>query len=260
MTVSAFTGFYDASGAQTDRDGYLVAVVLPGTERSWLRFEPEWKKDVLEAGEIPYLHMNEFIPCEPPHFSHLRERGEGKKNAILTAAAKVTKRGCNKAFAVAVDVAAYREADARYGLSALWQGAYGFATGLSMGMMLKWLQRKHQPYRVHHMFEQGDNGQEQFLKILDEKLFPYTPLPKVDKESGEWLPSFQAADYVAWEVRRLHQNVEKKAPIRPAIHMLNRHVPLKDWFFSRENLFRVCEAYPDWILPPAGDFTEAGPS
>jgi hypothetical protein len=254
--TTAFTGYYDTSGAQSDPEGYLVAVVLPGSEKRWVGFEPRWKKEVLEAGQIPYLHMRQFIPCEPP-FEHLHDPEETKKNAILNAAAKVTKAACNKAFAVAVDVAAYRDADAKYGLSKLWQGAYGFANGLCMALVLKWLNEKHRPYNLHHVFEKGDTGQGQFLEILDKKLFPYTPLPKAEKQ--EWLPQFQAADYVAWEVRRLHHNFERGTPIRPAMHTLKGHLPLKDWFFSRETLFKVCETYPDWILPPA-DIMEAGPS
>ena len=52
--VTVYETYYDASGAQSDRDGVLLVLGVYATESRWLRFENQWD-EVLDDFEVPFL-------------------------------------------------------------------------------------------------------------------------------------------------------------------------------------------------------------
>lgn len=78
-------------------------------------------------------------------------------------------------------------------------GPYTMGSLLCWFSMEDWIAQKHPGQPIHHVFEDGDRGQqlfEAFLKVAG----IYVSIRKAqDAKTGKWWTPFQAADYMAYE-------------------------------------------------------------
>jgi hypothetical protein len=201
--------------------------------------------------------MTEFTKCEGA-FAFLKHDQE-KQSAILDCAAKTTKAWTHKTFTVGVDLAGFRRADRMYRVSEYWSkglpnsaigGAYSFAAGQCVGVLLKWLHRTHPVERHYHVFEKGDTGQGAFRDVLDRYDISAEFLRKENKLTGEWIQPFQAIDWIAWEIRRLYGAYqERRRVVRPSMRVLRKQLPLRDLLFTESGLLQMCIDNPE-LYPP----------
>lgn len=235
----AWNVYYDASRTQRDPTGVIMAAGLASTERKWLRFEREWKADLLQRHRIPYLHMKEFFIGE--QFKHIK----GKELEVLTDAAQIIKRRVHLSYTIGLLLEDFRVIDRTYMMTEAFRGPYAFVAGLCRDRMGTWLKEKHGNPPALHDMESGDVGQGAlFNAVRKDPHLSFTVRDKVDLATGEWFVPFQASDFLAWVVRRVFEDHFAKKRLSPIAHMVARLLPMKNLIFNRDGLLAYCIMHP----------------
>ena len=240
--IVTYKVFYDASGSETDASGVLALCCYAAPAAKWLRFDDDWKA-MLDEERIPALHMKTLIddlkkahPDDDPHV---------RAEALFSRAIRVMKnRHLNKMLSISVDLAAYQEVNREYMLNELYGKGYSFVAAVCMREAQEWVIAKHRTDPILHVFECGDNGQEEFRDALP--LWPeysHAFLPKYDERTGLRVRPFEALDYLGWEIRRalVDHAVGKRA--RPRMHEIHRLLKTNDHHYTAPELRAVCETF-----------------
>lgn len=236
--------YYDASGAETDATGTMVVYGLIASERQWLRFESQWEA-FLRAEGLKALHMKDvFADLKTRHPNEADNVIGARADALYARAMNVITPCVRKSFSLSLQVADYQALDREFMLTESYGKGYAFTATLCMQQVQEWrrVRRPHAP--IAHIVEAGDNGQEAFIEVIPamaRRGYTCAVVPKVDPVTRLRTRAFEAADYLAWETRRIHHASAAGQRLRPLAHVVNRVLPFNDRVFKLPGLRRLCE-------------------
>ena len=247
--MALFQAYYDASGSEASlRTGGLSVVGVVATEAKWLKFERDWER-VLAEYRVDAHHMKHFTgPTPRTVFDGWDAPTRAKYYQALIASLK---RGMQKAFAVNVEPDTLDEVNKHYQFT---EHAYAFAANLCRRYAEKWVVQHHPSAALSHVFEHGDTGQGVLLQaaklndIITGLKFPLTIVPKKDG-TGKRYRQFEAADMLAWEVRRAVLDSRSGHSFRGSLLAIGKHLPISGARLTAERVLRICASRPD-IYPP----------
>lgn len=241
-----FRAYYDASGSES-RPGALVVVGVAATERKWPRFERRWEKVLSDYG-VTNLHMKEYTAGRGEFASWYDDKE--RRAAFSAALLKALKHGTNKVFFVGISSQSIEAADH----VCHWRagGGYVLVANVCRRMVERWIKKHPAGGTVHHVFEKGDLGEADLPKIvpLQGRYASFSIVPKLNPQ-GERIRGFEGADFVAWEVRRLLDDVGGGGPVklRVAVQEIARQLPMETKTITGKRLIEICQKRPD-LFPP----------
>jgi hypothetical protein len=192
-----FTAYFDGSGSSDTATIAVAGFVAPVEQ--WTEFERNWK-DCLTAFGVSALHMK--------HYAHSRgefapwKGDKRKRQDFLERLISIIKTRVWHSFACAVMMEDYRPVDSEYCLHE-FSNPYGLAAMTCIRKTLPWKEQYARHSELLHVFEAGDEGQGELIKLA-KKYLDVTPVPLPKGRSV----AFQAADLLAYE--HLKVNVERR--------------------------------------------------
>ena len=201
--------YYDVSGSQGDRGGFIVAAGLLGTEVAWNEATRAWEKALSDAG-MRYMHTKKYVQYHRP-FSRWFE--EPEPESFVPSLAAAAGRGVAVAYTVAFSLDDFRAIDRQYRFAEAFgagdekSGAYAVATLLCTAQIHKWARDNFPAQNIQDFYEGGDAGQEAMLAFMRVNTFGlragYSVLPK-QLDDGTRVRPLEMADMVAYPHRRYY--------------------------------------------------------
>jgi hypothetical protein len=233
LVFTYYTAFYDTSGSEGDHRGMIVTVGLVSSVPRWESFDDQWRR-ALDFCHIPELHIREGRMPEDK-LDYLAKRIEWNIDMV---------------FVVGADLEGFRKVDTRYSLKELMGGPYAHSADICRDLARVWLEESRPlGLRTEHFFAKGDSGQEELQKLTEEDGFPIKFIPKEDGVTGEVLPAFQAADFMAWEYRRGVHDSAAGGAVRNTVMNLHKTIPAITRFYDEAAFEWLCEQFPEGYPP-----------
>jgi len=242
--VTSYSTFNDAAGKPTEgANAWCVVAGFFASVDRWEKFEIAWN-ELLQEYRIPYSQLS-LLHARQGHFSEKRWQDADYVTSYLSAAAAII-RSCAQRWGA--DVVAYGDFDrackAYPGLKK-FTNPYGLC-GSAIALRLQ-VEQREKAIRifpnVEHFFEEGDEGIG-FIGNIFKRVGMHSPIvrpgkPRSDNPSLRYYVHFQAADWLAFETRKLAFKSEVK--IRESHRALLRGIPgeAKKWNYS--DLLKFCE-------------------
>lgn len=203
--MGMFTACFDASGSEDDpRTPFLTVAGFISTTDDWVDFSALWDER-LGKDKIAYFRMSEFAHSEG-EFKGWKNQ-EDRRRSLLTDLFNLIKSHAFRKFGCTVRISALKEMnkDLR---AQFYLTAYVLAGRHCAGDVLQWMIGEGQGLHTTPLaliFEEGDAGQSELRRRLEEDGFPVNFRPKKDttRETGMVEPGFvplQAADILAYEM------------------------------------------------------------
>lgn len=192
----------DDNGSADEHRFVTVAGYL-ADEGSWEGFEAAWRGALHEAG-IPWLHMREFGGPTNPTYAPLRADGLRHINFMLDAVQAIADN-LHVCVHATVDMNALRAFVAKHDLE-----IDPIALAL-YGCLLKMRQSIHAREPIEIFVDRFDKSESRIAKALqyaraeaveDLQLSQTTFAAVKEPDSWRSVPPLQAADFVAWEIRK----------------------------------------------------------
>jgi len=275
--VLTLTGYFDASGVH---DG-STTVVLAGwisSDTGWTAFEEEWR-EALDHYGLPMFHMREFA-----HSRGAFERwSEPQRRIRFSHFAEIITKYTLSSIAVAVPV---KEFEAEFTLDARRHvgGPYGFAASALFMQAARFVEESLKPegtpFQIAYVFESGDLGVGQLLKLfqanqMDEEQAAKFHLLSFRVEDKRKFVALQAADILAYELYQHFPRQMGTDPRPPRRYNLNQLAANKSWdwrYMSRERMredwagvidlaarIAQVEPWPRKMLPDDWDWPDRKP-
>jgi hypothetical protein len=196
-TFTAFTANYDASGSENDRAGVLVVVGLVANEYKWLRFQEQWN-DVLREFRVPYYHRRELGERHLGTGAYVKWKDDHQTPRQFTLKLiKVLRKQTQKQFIYGTVLDDFRFVDGQYRLREVLGSPYALTAGNCYESVNLWRRKNYSSGTCLHVFEDGDVGQKDFIKLAHRLGHRPQTRPKKDETTGELFVPFQGADLLA---------------------------------------------------------------
>jgi len=201
--VYVLRSYLDDSGSIDDPSNrFLTVAGYVADEYGWECFEAAWQKALDEAG-IPYMHMREFGDPTSPVFGKLRSDKIRHLNFMLDAVSAIGDHlhTCVSATLSIADFEAFVDRHS-LDLDPLSVVTYG---------CIKMMRRYYSQEPIEIILDRFDRSTLRAAKALDYAstdtsadlmVHKITPIPLQDEESFKTVLPLQAADFIAWEVRK----------------------------------------------------------
>jgi hypothetical protein len=243
--MAVFRAYYDASGVET-QNGHLVVVGVIATEARWKKYEQRWNA-VLSEYHLTHHHHKDYAHSKN---EYARWKGdEVKRKEYLRRMIAALHFGMNKGLVVMIPNSAIKAVNDRY----IWgkgdgSGAYLLAADTCRKGVEDFVHNSHPGDELVHVFEKGDKGQDwlpDLLRIGGGRNNGWAILPKKD-DAGRRIRQFEAADLVAWEMKRLMDDRAegRQRPIRGALRELSHVLPIKAKEIDAQVMLRICDDAP----------------
>jgi len=213
--MCALKGYFDESGDDSDpqHSALSIAGYLGPAER-WPGFDEEWRR-VLREFDAPYLHMKELQNRRGAFKSWGKGNPEGdaKAASFFGALAGVISRAKLEAFGAVIVLSELKRFNAETGadIDAKGLGIYACALGArqrhrtgAMEFVLDRMEQGRTKVELARCYAETDVHYP-FMRDCPD----FTVLPKDDPNGSQNTPALQAADGLAWELRK---NYELKRP------------------------------------------------
>jgi hypothetical protein len=240
LMATAYTAYFDASGQPGDSPVVFVCGFV-STAKKWLRFESQWNALLKKAGIASPLHMTDFVNGAPPYKTWKEDTGE--KRTFFQRAIKVIKTNTNKSFALGVEFKNLVRASQTYDMPLLEVPAYVWCAMGVTRFVITWAKRQDVPLKdIEFVFEKGDRHQH----IFEDHCFKKWGIIPIIKLKGS-LASFQAADALAWEMRRSYMDHLRQTPIRQSAYAMYDQFPNKDsWgMYTWQHIERLSQKWAE---------------
>jgi hypothetical protein len=256
--MAVYTAYYDAGGTQSDFGGALVVAALVATECSWCRFERESSRILKRHGNVPALHMKDLVPGK----GVFKGWDNTQKAALLTPLITLMQRRILVTYSVGVFLNDFEAANTRYCLKETYgagdpeSGALGYCAQACVALVTNWMGDNHNRKRIAHVFEKGDTGARSFARFVDSHHLgsarAVSFVEKYDKQTGDRVRAFEAADLMAWEQRNVYNTVSTQhfLPPRKSRERLEA-IPHYHTIQPAEYIEGMCRSRPDLIPPRA---------
>lgn len=233
--MALFTAQYDTSRTDDTATG-TNAMVTAGvimTDAQRLRFAREWN-DTLYAAELAFLHMREL----PKHFAGR----EPQKRVLLSQLTNLLRRRVTKTFAVVLDRDDYRAINLEFMLEEVVHSDFALCAGSCVIMADRWAERAFPKQPKRHIHESGDyqmGTAQAFVRRFDIDLLSLDACGNA-RACAE---AFQAADFLAWELRRGHEQLYSPPlhNLRPSLHHIAADLKIEVHSWTHESMRTKCE-------------------
>lgn len=224
--MALFTTYYDTSRTEhTEHTSAMVTAGVVMSEAQLLRFCAQWENE-LKLARIPFLHMNELA-------KHFAGR-DGEKQVFLSRVLNMLRRRVTKTFAVVLDLDDYAEMDGEFYLSETMGDPFSLCAGSCVYMADAWIKQAMPNQPRAHFHERGDEGIGAVQAFARRHSIDLHTLP-AQNEHGVWFAPFQAVDFLAWELRRAHEQLYSppRHPFRPQIENIASGLKLEIHNYNR---------------------------
>jgi hypothetical protein len=201
VSLDPLSLYCDASG--NEREPLTVVGGVLATVEEWLSFAPRWKR-VLDKYGVRYFRASEFAQSRGA-FAKGWKGNVDRRNAFSWDLLQELKFTLKWWVAVAIVQSEYDKADRIYEVHENFP-PFAMAGETCIELTRKWCENAHQDYLpLKYFFESGDSHWGQMSDRIRER-FGAPPIPG-DKQE----PPFQAADFVAYEIRKAFMDLEVKS-------------------------------------------------
>jgi hypothetical protein len=242
-----FSAYMDASGKpEHGPEEWCIVAGFISTVHRWDDFEVRWNK-LLLAHSIPHLQMSALHARKPPYTASKWNDPEYMVS-FLSEAGKIVEDHVVGWGADAIKNVDYERAKQdRPGL-ARYSNAYGICgTAVALRLQMDWINfALPEKLPIEHFFEEGDVGVANIGKVFSHCnmaqpiVRPGKPQP--DKPHLKHYVQFQAADWLAFETRKIARKYWPNQPvIRASMKTLLRNMPGKAKVWTYEDLIKFCD-------------------
>jgi hypothetical protein len=241
-----FTTYLDASGTRLDSEVVTIAGFVAEVQQ-WVRFEKEWA-DVLKLFAVPYLHMVEFAQFTGP-FKSWRNQ-EQKRREFLDRLSRIIARRARRGFYRSVRVKQFDVLNRSHPVEEMFLSPLALAGLTCVGAVNNWAQRYADGGENVIVFEDGDSDKPTLTKVL-ELYHNFTPIYKRKHAH----PGFQAADWLAYEGRRLSSDWINKRETwsqrnyRRSVTILYDRIPTDLGDIGEREIQQLCEGLAVALAP-----------
>ena len=241
-----FASYFDEAGG--DDLGFTVIGGFGATIAQWESFECDWKL-FLSKFNVPYLHMKDFTQSKKCF-----AKWEGKeivRAEFMGMAAEIIAAHTRRAFISIVPHEIFNEVDKFYTLKERFKTPYALAGRSCIGLANQWARNaRTKALEIEYIFEDGGPDKGGLVAAVTASP-PFLPAPSFKPGRDEtptknWphgrvgLVQLQAADYLAYEIRKVVFNAKKGIRIpRKSLDSLTK-VPLDKLTFSTKRLLTFC--------------------
>ena len=201
------TCYFDGSGSKGGTKAYSVAGYVSTVDR-WITFNEKWAA-LLKRHDLPYFHMKEFAPSVK-HFKDWKGK-EAKRGAFLEQLVNITRRYVLHSFSVTLRLDLYEVANEFYPLKKKRVVPLLLTGGGCISKALYWRRNKKRTKEpIAFYFEKDENDWGILKQWANDHGYPCESAPKIPDPSKPLdfpLTPLQAADFVAWEQRKLYDDV-----------------------------------------------------
>lgn len=234
MLISAY---FDESSEENSKDGLLAVCGYALDDKGVTRIIPPWKKMLRKYG-LPYFHMAECNSCTGI-FDHV---GDEQCDRCARRAIKLARKYTLHGHAFVLDQSEYRRILQDRGFAC---DPYTFMVWGAYIHVHRWIHQNRPDHRISLFFESGYKTQDradELLKAISQDDWGgknrYTSHSFVKKEDCE--PA-QAADLLAWHVRKGFENKKNRKPIRKDTNALieDKRILTIEWTAPQLERLRV---------------------
>jgi len=232
VVVALKTYLDDSGDGDAPTETFLTIGGYLADEDGWAYFEPRWNAIMAEAG-VPWLHMKDFGDPNSPIYGHLKADPD-KERTFMKAVIALIKESARGSVATTIPMDEFRAFNRQHGLDL---DPYAFAI---YGCLFQ-LRSYHPNDEIEIVLDSFDNSASRAAKALQyfktdslDNLKPdlFTPIPLQKKESWRDVKPLQAADLIAWEVRKYRR---ERASLKPPLEIRE----------DREAMHRFAVAWED---------------
>lgn len=235
-----FTGYFDDAGGADH--GYTVAAGWVSTEERWRAFAEQWEQ-MLAAFQVPWFDMKTLS-----HFKGVYATWKEQpqiKDDFQAAACRIIASSAMCSFASIVPHAVFARANETYRVKEYFGNEYALA-GLTCAVKMRsWVRRQDSPQPLEIVFDDGTAKRGKLIDAMRKAHFAEpifrSPLPKKD---GSPIVQLQAADFLAYEVRKVEKDdPEESMPIEEHRISLRKLVFVKSRWgsYTEKDLNELCE-------------------
>jgi hypothetical protein len=243
-----FAAYFDESGGEDI--GFTFVAGYGASVAQWESFEVDWKL-FLAKFQVPYLHMKWFSQSKDCYAAW--KGNEHKRADFVGMAAEIINSHAKRAFLSMVSNDEFTEVDKIYMLHERFKTPYALTGRSAVGLANNWARNpKTRHLDIEYVFEDGGPDKGGLISAV-EALPPFLPIPSFKpgrdvKPSKKWpdgrnaLVQLQAADYLAYEARKVAFNIVQGRPriARKSLQALTK-VELDRSAWDKPRLLRLCE-------------------
>jgi len=238
IALSGYTAFFDRSADDGFvAEGGTVVAGFVSTIEQWALWEKEWK-DVLRRFRVPYFHMKEFAPSKKV-FSGTEWADNNYRRDFVAALVGTLKRWAMISVADYMEHQIYRDAKKLTEVEKTFNPFVecGRNCALQVKNFIRNELRSGLP--ISYVFEQGDEGKGMLIDMMLRSELPSPSFkrprpdpehPHLDRDDPPMI-QLQAADLLAWEIRRWKTDYRNGAKMRQS---------LKSFCGLENNIWKEC--------------------
>jgi hypothetical protein len=241
--MAPYTGYFDESGSENESMFVFGGLVRDSADLQ--KFDAEWHAAI---DPLPFLHTSQFLAGKSEGYELWNSMGLQWKQDILTrASAQVAKRAC-ATFAIALDMADFRQISTEAHFDQAIGHPYAFCSRFGTVQVNDWGRHNRLSDPVHIVFEdRGRVDRSDLRAVFDRDKLPH---PEFIEKS---IPALQAADLISVIHARKTMNKDNFVQVAPALKEFYRHLHTSDYLpYVRlreiservRRLITVCETPP----------------
>ncbi len=247
------TCYFDEAGGRDIR--YTVVAGWVASVERWERFEVDWRI-FLAKYDVPHFHMKEYTGFSGPFRKWKGGQWEGTRGNFMRDAAAIVQSTVERGFISLVPHESFGEIDRRYKLRNFFPSEYALVGRACVAGANQWWRRTDTaPREMKYVFEDGGPDKGGLIQSMT-AFPPYLPAPAFEpsrdfKPDRKWpqgrvgVIQLQAADYLAYEIRKLLMDVDiikaGEREIRRSLLAL-RGAPIDHCLYTSERIEAMCRA------------------
>lgn len=232
-----FTAYFDESGNATDKNGTFAVGGGLSTNQKWLRLETQWRQILKEHG-IKVFHMQECAAGTGEY----KGWSSDDRRTLVADLSECIARNMKHAFGVTILLEGWSRVNEDFQLAEIHGHPYSFCGRFAGVCVRAWMKRRGYSAPVRYIFEDGAKGKGQ---LIDHMSLYDGVTPGFDLKGQ---PGLQAADLVAWKIRRIVHHLVKypysmtAAQLKSSLLPVSR-IPRKYWVFDERELLVFCKRH-----------------
>lgn len=234
--MAVFRAFYDTSGhpSSPPATSAFVTAGLLASDKQWVGFERDWALLMKEFG-VEFLHMRE-----------MRNTFAGRPDeaaALLRRALQILRRRMTRTLVVSVIPRDFNAVNAAYQLDRVLQTPHQCSVGTCVMLGHLWFSGKLNQdarHEITHWHEAGEINIGMAQEFAERHGATLNTRPS--RDASGYVGAFQAADFIAWEIRRLWEQLlqERLQPTRESLVDITYGLVKEVHMWQEESLRELC--------------------
>ena len=195
-----FASYCDEAGGADH--GFIAVCGWVASVERWQKFETEWKA-MLTTYAVPYFHLKELAHYKGP-YGKWQWEGREERDSLFMEASRIIRETVELGFLSVVWYDAFRKVNEQFHLKKHQRSPYAIAGRFCIARANEWMKRNGRSLReIEYFFEDG-GPDIAGLTDLAKRTGLQNPRfqPSRDTETQGGFVQLQAADYLAYEVRK----------------------------------------------------------